>query len=813
MSSAGAKRQADAGPGELLPVIQLSSSVVFPFDVVSIQLQEGEALPPQGLEDETTVLAVYPRRSRSRAPSLETIFPVGVVCRVVQRIAMPQGAVQAVFQGQARAVIRSLHAEGASVSATVDRVPHETDAGGASDRAVLEILDLLHDYLPRDGTYPEDLETILRMNLRGPGRFADLVAAYLHLPLPCKREILASEDPTRRLGLVRDALQEEISRWNVDSDVQKKVRTQIEQRQKEQYLRQQMRVIRRELGEEESGEGEGDELMERLARARLPREARDVAEREIRRLRSVPVSSAEYQVIRTYVGWLLDLPWRRRSRDRHDLKEARRILDARHAALPRMKERILEHLAVRCLKPDQRGPVLCLVGPPGVGKTSLGRSVAEALGRKFVRMSVGGLRDEAEIKGHRRTYVGAMPGKVIQLLKRAGTKNPVLQIDEVDKMGSDFRGDPASAILEVLDSEVNFEFRDHYLDVGFDLSQVIFLATANLVDPIPAALRDRLEIVRIEGYTREEKVAIARGHMIPRAMDANGLQAGQMHFTPAGLGALIDGHTREAGLREMDRKLHAVCRKVATRRVQGETAPVTVGKRRLSELLGPAPYRNEAAGRSPEVGVVTGLAWTSVGGTLLTIEATRMPGRGAILVTGHLGEVMQESARAALSYVRSNCEEFEIAPGAFRKCDIHIHFPEGATPKDGPSAGVAIATCVASLFTGRAARSDLAMTGEITLKGRVLDVGGIKEKLLAAYRAGLRTVLIPKGNVPDLAEVPPEVRRSMEIVPTEDVMQNICEALLSIVVAQPADLDEVVAEQPAMARPVRPHHSRELGPR
>jgi len=649
MASAGARRTGDGNGGEVLPAVQLASSVVFPFDVVSVQLEEGEALPPPGADGESTVLVVFPRRARVRTPSLDALHPVGVVCRVVQRIAMPGGAVQAVFQGQARAALRALNVEGPLPVAVAERLPADGEDREGTDRVVVEILDLLHEYLPRDGSYPEDLESILRMNVRGPGRFADLVAAYLHLPLPCKREILCADEPGRRLELLRDAIRAELSRWDVDSDVQKKVRAQIEQRQKEQYLRQQMRVIRRELGEEEAGEGEADELLARLARARLPREAHEAAEREIRRLRSVPSSSAEYHVIRTYAGWLLDLPWRRRTKDRNDLKDARRILDARHAALTRVKERILEYLAVRCLKPDQRGPILCLVGPPGVGKTSLGHAVAEALGRRFVRMSVGGLRDEAEIKGHRRTYVGAMPGKVMQLVKRAGTRNPVLQIDEVDKMGSDFRGDPASAILEVLDPEVNAEFRDHYLDVGFDLSQVVFLATANLVDPIPAALRDRLELVRLEGYTREEKLAIARAHLVPRAVEANGLHAGHVHFTSAGLGALIDGHTREAGLRELDRKLHAVCRKVAARRVRGETARVTVGKRRVQELLGPATYRHDHAGRRPEVGVVTGLAWTAAGGALLTIEATRMPGRGAIQVTGHLGEVMEESARAALS--------------------------------------------------------------------------------------------------------------------------------------------------------------------
>ena len=422
--------------------------------------------------------------------------------------------------------------------------------------------------------------------------------------------------------------------------------------------------------------------------------------------------------------------------------------------------------------------------------------MAEAMGRKFVRMSVGGLRDEAEIKGHRRTYVGAMPGKVLQLLKQAGTRNPVLQIDEIDKMGSDHRGDPSAAVLEVLDPECNPEFRDHYMDVGFDLSQVFFIVTANVLETIPSALRDRLEIVRIGGYTRDEKFRIARTHLVDRAIDNTGLEEGQVKFTDAGLGKLIDGHTREAGLRELERKLHAVCRKVATRVVNGDTRPVSVGQRAVREMLGPAPYKPDMAGRRPEVGVATGMAWTAYGGAMLTIEANRMPGRGQIEVTGQLGDVMRESARAALSYIRAHCEEFDIDPAAFRRSDIHIHFPDGATPKDGPSAGVAIATCLASLFTGRAVRHDLAMTGEITLKGRVLEVGGIKEKLLAAHRAGISQVLIPHDNLKDLDEVPKEVRQSLDVIGSDDVMTNICEALLHIVVPENGSLSEV-HEQPA----------------
>jgi ATP-dependent Lon protease len=781
------------GTGSEVPAIHLLTSVVFPHDVVSIQLPEEDAAVPllRARDDEFLVLTVYARKGKARGRRLEELHPVGVLCRVVQHMELPGGGMQAVFQGLQRARILGYREEGAGALASIEPCPPEASDDDSCNLAVLELLDLVSACVPRDGAYPQDLDNILRMNLKGPGRFADLVAAHLHVPLTAKREIAVAERVQERLSLLARALRHEAQRCEVEAEVHKQVREQIEQRQKEQYLRQQMRVIKRELGEEGSADDEIDQLLERAQGAGLPAEAKETLEREVRRLQSVSPSSAEYQVIRTYVGWLLDLPWRKRTKDRLDLAEARRALDAHHSGLAKVKERILEHLAVRSLNKETRGPILCLVGPPGVGKTSLGRAIAEALGRKFLRMSVGGLRDEAEIKGHRRTYVGAMPGKILQLLKSAGVKNPVLQIDEIDKMGADTRGDPSSAVLEALDPEVNGEFRDHYLDLGFDLSEVFFLATANLLDPIPAALRDRLEILRLGGYTREEKLSIARDHLVPRALKQSGLAPESVKFTLPGLQSIVDGHTREAGLREFERTIHAVCRKVAMRWVGGDRSAVVVGRRRVHEFLGAAPYRPDLLGRRPEVGVSTGLAWTAYGGTLLRIEASRMRGKGRIQVTGRLGEVMQESAQAALTWIRANCEELDVRPDAFRNTDIHIHFPEGATPKDGPSAGVAIATCLASLFTGRAVRHDLAMTGEITLKGHVLEVGGVKEKLLAAHRAGLRSVLIPKDNLKDLEEVPEEVRRRLDIIGTEDVMMNICEGLLSIVVPERGALAEV----------------------
>jgi ATP-dependent Lon protease len=782
------------------PALQLSNSVVFPDDVVSVQLPDEEVAAPLILlegERNAEVALVFTRGDRQEFRKAEELLPVGVACRVVQHMQMPGGGLQIVFQGLTRIHVRDVRFEAGIPFVTATKLEDDTEDATEMNERIVEILDLLGEYLPRDGTYPEDLETIFRMNVRGPGRFADLVSAYLHFPLPVKRAVATTLDVQERLALVIEGLRGELQRFTIESEVHRRVREQMEERQREQYLRHQMRAIRHELGDENSPDEESDELLEQLREAGMPDEARETAEREIRRLRSVSPSSAEYQVIRTYVGWLLDLPWKKRTRDRLDLTRAREILDEDHTGLEKVKERILEHLAVRKLKRTQRGPILCLVGPPGVGKTSLGKAIAKALGRKFVRMSVGGLRDEAEIKGHRRTYVGAMPGKVLQLMKRAGVKNPVLQIDEIDKMGADHRGDPASAVLEVLDAECNDTFRDHYLDVAYDLQEVFFLVTANLLEPIPAALRDRLEVIQMGGYTHEEKLTISQDHLVPRSIEGTGLRASQLRFTSAGLSRIIESHTREAGLRELERNILKICRKVAKRLVEGNTKRVCVGKRKVREMLGPERYRPDLAGRRPEVGVATGLAWTAFGGSILNIEANRMPGRGGIRVTGQLGDVMRESAQAALSYVRSNCVEYDIDPKAFRSSDIHIHFPEGATPKDGPSAGVAIATCLVSLFTGRPVRHDLAMTGEVTLKGKVLEVGGVKEKLLAAQRAGIRTVLIPKDNLKDLEDVPEEVRRALDVIGCDEVETNICEALLDTVV--PHDLDDVEQATPAHA--------------
>jgi len=763
-----------------LPALVLQSSVVFPDDVVSIQLPE-DVLPRDLLKgsrgNDLLVATVYARRDSGEPKTVEDLRPVGVLCRVVQHMQVPGGGLQVVFQGVQRLSLEDYTSDDDGCRVQALLMPADPDPE-EYDGKVLDCLDLVTELLGRESTYPDDLEQILRLNLEGAGRFADLVAAYINFPLPVKREIAATSDVGERIMALETALHLELARSKVDEDVHQRVRDNIDGRQREQYLRQQMRAIRDALGEDAGGEDEPDELMEKLSAMDVPDETRETCQREIRRLRSVAPSSAEYQVIRTYIGWILDLPWDTKSEDSIELDAARDALDEGHTGLEKVKERILEHLAVRKLNPGRPGAILCLVGPPGVGKTSIGRAVAAAMGRKFVRMSVGGLRDESEIKGHRRTYVGAMPGKLLQLVKSSGTRNPVLQIDEIDKMGADHRGDPSSALLEVLDPACNSEFRDHYLDLPFDLSDVFFLVTANVLDTIPHALRDRLEIVRLGGYTREEKVEIAQRHLLPRSIEKCGLGAKHVRFTARGLTDLVEGYTQEAGVRELERSIDSVCRKVATGFVRGDTDRVTVGRQRLEDLLGPRKFRIGTLLGKPEVGHVTGLAWTSHGGATLSIEATRMAGKGDLTTTGSLGDVMKESAHAAMSWIRSHADELDIQPSVFAETDIHIHFPEGATPKDGPSAGVAIATCLASLLSGRPVRHDLAMTGELTLRGRVLEVGGIKEKLLAAHRHGIKRVIVPRDNLKDVEQISAEVRAELEIIGSDEVMINICEALL-----------------------------------
>jgi ATP-dependent Lon protease len=615
-------------------------------------------------------------------------------------------------------------------------------------------------------------------SIQAPGALADLVAGNLDAPVDEKATLLETVDVKERIRKVLKLLTRQLEILKMRERINSQIKEEMGKNQREYVLRQQLKAIKEELGEDEGDQGDLDGLEERIAKANLPQEAEQVAKKQLKRLRNMQVGSAEYTVVRTYLDWILDLPWHTQTPDNMDIGAVRKVLDEDHYGLEKVKKRILEYLAVRKLKKDKKGPILCLIGPPGVGKTSLGRSIARALGRKFVRISLGGVHDEAAIRGHRRTYVGALPGQIIQGMKKASTINPVFMMDEVDKIGHDFRGDPAAALLEVLDPEQNNTFADHYLEIPYDLSNVMFVATANIADPIPAPLRDRMEILEIPGYTRREKLAIARRHLIPKQLEEHGITKEQLDITDPAVDLVIDTYTREAGVRTLERQIASIIRGVAVKIAEGDTTARKIeGEEQVREFLGPQKFTSEVAERTEEAGVATGLAWTSVGGEILFIEATRMFGSGKLQLTGQLGDVMKESAQAALSYVRTNAERYGISKDFLEKSDIHIHIPAGAMPKDGPSAGVTMFTALVSMLTGFRVRHDVAMTGEITLRGRVLPIGGLKEKVLAAHRAGIKRVIVPERNKADLDEVPAEVKGELEFV-FASKMDQVLEAAL-----------------------------------
>jgi ATP-dependent Lon protease len=595
-----------------------------------------------------------------------------------------------------------------------------------------------------------------------PGQLADLITSNLDIQVDEKQDVLETFDLKARMRTVLQFLSRQLEVLKVREKINTQVQEEMGRNQREYVLRQQLKAIKEELGELDEAGGDLEEFKEKISEAKMPPETEKVALKQFERLKVMQPSSAEYTVTRTYLEWLVELPWNIETDDKLDIQEARDILNADHYDLEKVKKRILEYLAVRKLKSDKKGPILCLLGPPGVGKTSLGRSIAKAMGRKFVRISLGGVRDEAEIRGHRRTYVGSLPGRIIQSLKKAGTKNPIFMLDELDKLGHDFRGDPASALLEVLDPEQNNTFSDHYLEVPFDLSHVMFLATANVIDPVPAALKDRLEILELPGYTRDEKRNIARQFLVPKQLDEHGLKSDQMELNDSGVAEVIDSYTREAGVRNLEREVGSICRGVAVKVAEGAKQKFVIDAKDVPDYLGPAKFMSEVAERTAEPGVATGLAWTPVGGDILFIEATRMPGKGSLVLTGQLGDVMKESAQAALSFVRSKAKWLGIEENFLEKTDIHVHIPAGAIPKDGPSAGVTMFTALASMLTGKPIRSDVAMTGEITLRGNVLPVGGIKEKILAAHRAGIKRVLLPERNEKDMIDVPDQAKKEME---------------------------------------------------
>jgi ATP-dependent Lon protease len=760
-----------------VPLLPLRELVVFPYMVLPIFVarERSIAAVEDALAGDRLLLLVAQRDDSVDDPGPEQIHRVGTVAMVMRILRLPDGRLKILVQGLGKARADGFFEREGTLFANVSALPPDPPHEWSVETEALQraVRGRVEELLPLRNLPPEVLAGIA--NVRDPGRLADLVASQVRMPLADAQEILETVDPLARLRRVDFLLRRELEVTAVQAEIQSLAKEEMSRGQREHYLREQLRAIQLELGEGDVRGEEVEEYREKIEEAGMPEEALAEARRQLRRLERMHPDGAEAQVVRVYLDWLVELPWSRSSPDRLDLLGARQILDEDHAHLGSVKERILELLAVRKLRGDAPGPILCFVGPPGVGKTSLGRSIARAMGREFVRVSLGGVRDEAEIRGHRRTYVGALPGRILQGIKQAGTHNPVFMLDEVDKLGADFRGDPSAALLEVLDPEQNSRFSDHYLNLTFDLSKVLFIATANLLDPIPAPLRDRMEVIRLSGYAPEEKLAIARRHLLPREREAHGLAPEALQLSDAALQRLVLEYTREAGVRNLERQLAALCRKVARRAAEGDARPIRVSTGNLARLLGPPPARPDDPSRAGQVGVANGLAWTEAGGEVLGVEATLTPGRGLVL-TGQLGDVMKESVHAALSFVRWRAAELGIDESVLRQ-QLHLHVPAGAIPKDGPSAGVAMAAAIASLASGIAVCGDVAMTGEITLRGRVLPVGGVREKALAALRAGLRRVILPDKNLQDLEEIPRELRRRIQFVGVRH-MDEVLEAAL-----------------------------------
>jgi ATP-dependent Lon protease len=774
-------RRADAGfevPDEL-PLLPLREFVVFPYMVVPLFVARERSIAAleDALAGDRLVLLVAQRNGELEEPGPDDLHRVGTVAMVTRSLRLPDGRVKALLQALGKARVESFVEEDSATWARVTPLGADEDAPWCveAEAVMRAVRARVEELLPLKNLPPEVLS--VAANVQEPGRLADLVASHLRLRLADAQEVLETLDPLARLRRVDAILRRELEVTTVQAQIQSQAKEEIHRNQREHFLREQLRAIQSELGEADPRVEELDEYRMKIAAAGLPAEANGEALRQLRRLERMHPDGPEAQVVRGYLDWLVELPWSRTSPDRLDLANARAILDTDHAHLAGIKERILEFLGVRKLRSDSKGPILCFVGPPGVGKTSLGRSIARAMGREFVRISLGGVRDEAEIRGHRRTYVGALPGRIVQGLKQAGTRNPVFMLDEIDKLGSDFRGDPSAALLEVLDPEQNARFSDHFLNVPFDLSETFFIATANLLDPIPRPLRDRMEVIRLSGYTPEEKLEIARSFLVPRQMEQAGLAPGRIRWSPAALRRIICEYTHEAGVRDLERRVAAICRKAARRAAEGEAEGFSVTVRSLESQLGIPFHKPDDGPRALELGTVNGLAWTEAGGEVLRLEAVMTRGRGLVL-TGQLGDVMRESGHAAHTYARWRLRDQGLDETVFARQEVHVHIPAGAIPKDGPSAGVAIATAIVSLATGVPVRPDVAMTGEITLRGRVLPVGGVREKALAALRAGIGTVILPQRNLGDLDEIPQELKRRLRFVPVRD-MDEVLEAALA----------------------------------
>ncbi len=711
-------------------------------------------------------------------PQPKQIYRVGTVCRILRMLKLPDGRVKALVQGLAKARVRRYLRKKYLYRVKIELL--EEPAVQAVDLEMEALMRNVREHsekiLALRGELTGDVGTILE-SIDDPGKLADLVASNLKLKIDEAQVLLEHIDPTERLKKVNDLLAHEVELSAMQAKIQSHVKDEISKSQRDYFLREQVRAIHKELGELDEKTQEVEEYRAKIKKARMPKDANQEAGKQLRRLEQMHPDSAESSVVRTYLDWLVELPWAKSTRDVFDISKAKKVLDEDHYGLDQIKDRILEHLSVRKLNPKMKGPILCFVGPPGVGKTSLGQAIARAMKRKFVRISLGGIHDEAEIRGHRRTYIGALPGRILQGLKQCGASNPVFMMDEIDKLGVDFRGDPSSALLEALDPEQNFAFSDHYLNLPFNLSKVMFILTANLTDTIPSALLDRMEVINLSGYTEEEKQVIAKRHLFPRQIKENGLLPKQISLSTGALIKIIREYTSEAGVRNLERKLGALCRKVARKIAEKESGPFVLTRKNLHKYLGVANYGPELDQEESQVGLSTGLAWTQVGGEVLYVEATLIPGKGELIITGQLGEVMQESARAALSYARANLEAYGIKAAILENTDVHIHVPAGAIPKDGPSAGIAMSTALISALSRRPIHKDVAMTGEITLRGRVLPIGGLKEKALGAIRAGIQTVIIPEKNRKDLAEMPPIVRRKLKFIPVKNMDEVLALAL------------------------------------
>ena len=795
-----------------VPLLPLRDIIVFPHMVVPLFVGRQKSI--RALEDamagQKLILLAAQRDAKTNDPAEQDIYEIGTLGAVVQLLRLPDGTVKVLVEGKRRARVQRYVPNAEFFLVEVEEISENTEAGAESEALIRSVNTTFEAYVKLNKKIPP--ETVASVaSIADPSRLADTIVAHLGVKLEDKQEMLALIDPAERLERVLGHMRSEIEILEVERRIRTRVKKQMEKTQKEYYLNEQMRAIQKELGEKDEFKSEIRELEEKIKSKKMGPEAEEKSLKELRKLKMMSPMSAEATVVRNYIDWLVSLPWGEYTEEKLDLAAAERVLEEDHYGLEKVKERIVEYLAVQGLVGELKGPIICLVGPPGVGKTSLGKSIARATGRKFVRVSLGGVRDEAEIRGHRRTYIGALPGKVIQSLKKAGSGNPVFLLDEVDKMSTDFRGDPSSALLEVLDPEQNTTFNDHYLDVDYDLSKVMFITTANSLERIPRPLQDRMEIIRIPGYTEIEKLSIAKKYLISKVREASGLKDVDLEFSDEALLGLIRNYTKEAGVRSLERELAAICRKIVVEVVKGGSTgqKIVVDTESLVKHLGPERFRYGQAEEEPKIGVTTGLAWTDLGGELLATEVAIVPGKGKLTITGRLGEVMQESAQAALSYVRSRADDLGLDRDFYQKIDIHIHVPEGATPKDGPSAGITLATSLVSSLVRVPVRSDLAMTGEVTLRGRVLPIGGLKEKVLAAHRGGIKHVLIPSENEKDIVEIPESIRKDLTIEPVEHMDQVLRRALVlenpeAFLQSRPVGLVETLA-QPEIVSDVVTH--------